>query len=414
MKTSMNVQIWTLALRNLTRRPRRTVLSVTAIALAALTMTLLYSLIAGLQADMGRNIQRYATGQVIVEDDRTARATGRALTLSLFDATALASRLAAVAGVTGVFPRITSGASVFVDGDAVYFPFLGLDLVGDPIKLSDFLPSGGRLPSVGAREALVSTGLASKLGIHTGDTLTAVTQTLRGSSNGMTFTVTGIVHPDLGSYQAPWLFTDIGTARRFLKLGDGATNLLVTARPGTDLKALALSLDSAQVGGQSMVSARPWWEGSAIYGFIETIRWVYSVIGLIFFVLASTVIVNTILMVVLERAKEIGMLAALGMDFRQIRGLFLAESAWMGAFGALIGVILGSLLAVVLSQTGIDYSQAMQGVDMDVNPVIRPVLEAWMPPVVFVSALVVTVGFTLWPIKRLRKMEIVEALRGEI
>ena len=48
MTTSMNLQLWTLALRNLTRRPRRTVLSVTAIALAALTMTLLYGLVVGL------------------------------------------------------------------------------------------------------------------------------------------------------------------------------------------------------------------------------------------------------------------------------------------------------------------------------------------------------------------------------
>jgi ABC-type antimicrobial peptide transport system permease subunit len=56
----------------------------------------------------------------------------------------------------------------------------------------------------------------------------------------------------------------------------------------------------------------------------------------------------------------------------------------------------------------------MQGVDMDVSPIIRPLLEAWIPPAVFLSALVVTVLFTLWPVRRIRKMEIVEALRGEL
>ena len=412
---TLDFQLWTLALRNLTRRPRRTVLSVAAIALAAVTMTLLFSLITGMQLDMGTNIQRYVTGQVVVEDRRAIRATGRSLTLSLFDASGWGEKLSTVPGVTAVSPRVVSGASVFVEGDAVYFPFLGLDFGSDPMRLGEFLEPGGRLPAAGVREAIISTGLAAKLGLKVGDEVTAVTQTLRGSSNGMSFTITGIVRPGLASYQSPWLFTSIDTARRFVKLGDGATTLVVVAQPGTDLGQLATALDRPfRSAGLTTVSVRPWWEASTIYGYIEAMRGVYGLIGLIFFALASTVIVNTILMVVLERSREIGMLAALGMDFRQIRNLFLAESAWMGGLGALVGVVLGSLLTLVLSQTGIDYSQAMQGVDMDVSPIIRPVLEAWIPPFVLVSALGVTVLFTLWPVRRIRKMEIVEALRGEI
>jgi len=410
----MKAPLWTMALRNLARRPRRTLLSVTAIALAALTMVALYGMMAGLQADLAANIQRYVTGQVLVEDGRIAQAVGQTLPLALFDASDVARTLSQVSGVDGVSPRVTTAASVFVDGDAVYFPVMGLEFDSDPLQPGDFLIPGGRLPS-SDREAVVSVGLAHKLGLAVGDKVTAVTQTLRGSSNGMTFTVTGIVSPVLESFRVPWLFTSLATAQRFAKLGDAATGLLVTTRPNVAPATVATALDrSLKERGLTTVTARTWDTTSTMYGYISLMRWVFVFIGVLFFGLASTVIINTLLMVILERSKEIGMLGALGMDTRQIRDLFLAESALMSGLGALVGVVVGSVMVVVLQITGIDYTEALKGVSIDVNPVLHTRFEWWMPVAVFVSALGVTTLFTLLPVNRVRRMAIVDALKGEL
>lgn len=409
-----NKDLWTMAVRNLTRRPRRSVLSALAIGVAALTMTMMLSLIAGIKADLAGNIHRYSTGDVLIEDRGLFKAGARPLSLAITDAPALAESLSNIPGVASVAPRITTGASVFQDGEAVFFSLLGLDFGSDPMGLPEFLLPGGRLPVRGERQGLISTGLAEELGLKVGDTLTAVTQTVRGSSNGMTITVTGIVHPNLGTFQVPWLFVSLETAQRFVKLTDGATGLLVTARPGTDAAALARALQPVAESHRESLAARPWFETSATWGWMAYMDLIYGFIGLVFFALASTVIINTMLMVVLERSKEIGMLAALGMGDRQIRNLFLAESAVLSGLGALTGAVLGCGLVVVLGITGIDYTEAMKGVNMGVSNVIRPQLEAWNPIVVTVVACGVAVAFTLVPLARLRKLKIVEALRGEL
>lgn len=409
-----NKDLWTMAVRNLARRPRRSVLSALAIGVAALTMTMMLSLIAGIKADLAGNIHRYSTGDVLIEDRGLFKAGARPLSLAVPDAPVLAQQLRAVPGVVSVAPRITTGASVFQDGDAVFFSLMGQNFDTDPMGLQDFLLPGGSLPLAGERQGLISSVLAEELGLKVGDTLTAVTQTVRGSSNGMTVTVTGIVHPNLGTFQVPWLFVTLETAQRLVKLADGATGLLVTAQPGSDASALARALQPLTEAHRESLAARPWFETSALWGWMTYMDLIYGFIGLVFFALASTVIINTMLMVVLERSKEIGMLAALGMGDRQIRNLFLAESAVLSGIGAVGGAALGCLLAVVLGVTGIDYTEAMKGVNMGVSNVIRPQLEVWNPIAVTVVACGVAVAFTLVPLARLRKLKIVEALRGEL
>lgn len=410
----MNRTLWTLAAKNLARRPRRTLLSMTAVGLAALTMTLLLSLVAGLKADLGTNLRRFTTGDVLVEDRGAAKAGPRSLSLALQGIDVWGPALRALPGVASWSPRVTTVGSVFVDGEAVIFPLMGLDFAQDPLDPGRDLVPGGRLPGAGAREALVSVGLAEKLHLAVGQRLTVVARTQRGSSNGMTLEVTGIVNPPLATYQTPWLFTDVGVARRLVQLGDGATSVLVRAVPGTDLKALAPRIEAVlRAGGQESAIARPWDSASSTYALMDMAQAIYAFISLIFAALASTVIINTMLMVVLERQKEIGMLGALGMDQKSLRRLFLAEGALLAGGGAALGTLAGSLLAVVLGITGVDYSAAMKGVSLDMSSILRPVLEPWVPPTVFGLALGVALLFTLVPVGRLKKMPIVDALRGE-
>jgi putative ABC transport system permease protein len=412
---NLNTQLWTMAWRNVKRRPRRSLLSMTAIGVAALTMSCLLALVAGVKVDMANTIKRYSTGDILVENSSMVRSTNSPLALALADASALAKTLKTQPGVTSVGPRVTTGASVFVDGDAQFFPVIGLDFGSDPLKLEDFLRAGGSLPQAGERQALISSGLAEKLKLKVGDTLTAVTQTLRGSSNGMTFTVTGIVHPTLGSFAAPWLFTSLTTVQRFTQLGDAVTSLLVTAQPGTDLTALANQLQSLVAVSHPEASAKTWNQTSTTFGLLDYATVIYAVMGLIFFGLASTVIINTMLMVVLERAKEIGMLSALGMDPRSLRNLFLAESTILSATGAVLGSALGCVISAVLGVTGLDFTQEMNSVVIaDLPSIFRPVLEVWNPVLVIVLATIVALGFTLVPVARLKKMQIVDALRGEV
>jgi len=408
-------QIWTMALRNVARRPRRSFLSIVAIGMASLTVVCLFALVAGLRLDQAQNLQRYSSGQILVEDGGLYRAGAQALSLAIPQATDLKARFESVPGVVSASPRVSGAASVFVDGDAVFFPFLGMDFSTDPMNLSEFLGSGGKMPSAGEREALVSTGLAEKLGLRVGSRFEILTQTLRGSSNGMTMTVTGIVHPGLGAFQTPWLFTSVETARRLVHLGDGATSILIRLTPDADPRTTAPKIQAVvDQGGPQGVFARPWFEGSASYSLLELAQVMYAFIGLVFAALASTVVINTMLMVVLERSKEIGMLGALGMEPRTIRNLFLAEGAILSGIGAAAGAVVGTVISIVLGITGLDYGEAMKGVQIEVTSIIRPHLDPWLPLEVFLLCTAVALLFTLVPVARLKKMPIADAMRGEV
>lgn len=415
-KPGKPVGLAVMALRNIGRRPRRSVLSALAIGITAIAMVTLMAMITGMVQDMGATLRTNFTGDIVVQHPDYERAATKRPDLVVNGLQALQAGLDRVAGVDRSAARITGGASVFVDGEAVFFPFYGIQAQRDPTPFAAKLEPGGRLPAAGAREALITRALADQLGLKAGDSLTAITQTLRGSSNGISFTITGIIGKGLEQYAGPWLFMDLGTAQRFIKLADGATTVLTMLKPQADratvLKEVNALLAAGGDGSRQLV-ARQWDKTSLTYGLLSLLNVVYAFIEIFFFALASTVMINTMLMVVLERSREIGTLAAMGMDRPAIIRLFLAESAILAGIGAAAGAILGSGLTLVLHRIGLDYTEALQGVSIEISPIIRPVLEWQNPCIVFVLAVAVSLLFTLLPVKRINKMSIVASLRGD-
>jgi putative ABC transport system permease protein len=120
-------------------------------------------------------------------------------------------------------------------------------------------------------------------------------------------------------------------------------------------------------------------------------------------VVAALGVINTLLMNVLERRREIGMLRSLGMTQGQIIRLILSESLAMGALGGLLGVMLGAWL----SRFAVDSSGALTGYDL---PYVFP-LQA-VVTCVFI-ALVVPLLAGLWPAWSGARANVVESMRSE-
>lgn len=407
-----------MAWRNIQRNPRRSLLSATAIAVAALTMVLMFALINGLTHDMRGNIQRYMAGHVLISPVERKGQGIMSLSTWVADVETLGADIQQ--GLPGVIlaPRIMRGGSVFLDGDTFLFPVMGMDMATDPMELGRFLLPGSVLPKAGAREALITRKLADKLRLAVGDRITFLTQTVRGSSNGMSLTVTGLVNPNLGQFAGSYLFTSFATAQDLVKNPGGADALLVLAPGGLtaseqEIQSLAeVTQAVVEARGNPDIDARRWDQTSTTFGLIGMMDIIYGFMGIFFFALASTVIVNTMLMVVLERSREIGTLAALGMEDGTIRRLFLAESGILSFMGALVGTLLGLGIALVLQQTGLDFSAAMTDINLEISGIMKPVVNPLASVGVLFGATAVSVLATFFPTKRIMKMRIVEALRG--
>ncbi|MBD3401673.1 FtsX-like permease family protein [candidate division GN15 bacterium] len=133
-----------------------------------------------------------------------------------------------------------------------------------------------------------------------------------------------------------------------------------------------------------------------------------GMIGLIALITASLGIANTMIMSIIERTREIGMLKSLGAAASDIRLIFLVESGVIGSVGAALGIVFGWLVTRGVSAV----AQAVmerEGID----PIDLFTLPWWLIGIAFVFGTVVSVLAGLYPAARAARIDPVQALRGE-
>jgi putative ABC transport system permease protein len=161
------------------------------------------------------------------------------------------------------------------------------------------------------------------------------------------------------------------------------------------------------------LSVKDYKESNGMATFIELAGTIYDIIAIIFFILASTVVINTTIMVIFERMREIGTLGAMGMTGKQLVKLFFYEALFISITGALVGILVGIGITAYFSSMGFTaMSKALDGMDsMGIGKVIYPVLNFRSTVLVFMYSVVVCTVATWWPSRRAAKITPVEALR---
>ena len=119
---------------------------------------------------------------------------------------------------------------------------------------------------------------------------------------------------------------------------------------------------------------------------------------------------------IMERTREIGILKALGAKGRTVLGIFLAEAAVIGILGGVFGIISGYVIAQLLSSVLGGFTMGMGGgggSPMDALSTITPVLTIDLMFWAMFFGIVVSVFFALYPARRASKLQPVDALRNE-
>jgi ABC-type antimicrobial peptide transport system permease subunit len=143
----------------------------------------------------------------------------------------------------------------------------------------------------------------------------------------------------------------------------------------------------------------------------------YQVIILILFILSFMGIANTMLLAILERTRETGMMRAMGMSDGQLIGVYMMEAGMVGFFGSLIGIVLGCLVNIPMVKYGIDFSAMTEAAGGDIGYRITGIFRsAWNIPVIIGSGIAATIlasCMAFFPTRRALKMPITESLRFE-
>jgi len=133
-----------------------------------------------------------------------------------------------------------------------------------------------------------------------------------------------------------------------------------------------------------------------------------GIIGLIALITASLGIVNTMVMSISERRREIGVLKSLGGDDADIRLLFLAESGVIGAVGAIVGIITGWLITRLASFIAVSFMRK-EGIP----PVDLFALPIWLILIALGIGIIVSLLAGYYPASRASRVDPVDALRNE-
>ncbi len=205
-----------------------------------------------------------------------------------------------------------------------------------------------RLPGI-----IIGDRLADQLRVRQGDALQAVSPIGSPTAVGLIprikrFAVVGIFDSGMREYDAGLVFLNLPDAQGFFGFGKVATSIEITVDDVGKAQGIAEEIQSA-VGRRYLVEdwSRLW---PNLFAALRLEKTVYFLVLLLMVLIAAFNIISTLIMVVMEKRKDIAVLRSMGASRGSIRMIFLLKGWIIGAIGTLSGVVLGYVLAVLLQR----------------------------------------------------------------
>lgn len=411
-----------LAFKNLFRHKLRTFVSIIAIAFAVMVVVFARGFVTGMIDSVFSDHIQYNSGHIKIVDKRYHQKQ-RLLPLNYpvdgFNEQGLNKMITAVEDVEGVemvIPRLKFGAMVSTEKELVTMSGWGVkpDKEIEFTNIEDQLVEG-RMVKPGKLEVVMGTALLDKLHRRVGDKITILFNTAFNSLKGATFKIVGRLESGLKILNEIAFYLPLDQAQRLLYMDGQVTELLlVTPNRGlaNEVKPKIKKL-LANNGADHKYLALAYKETSALLPYMEIGKLVYNYIYVLLVILACIVVVNTMIMIVKERTKEIGMMSAMGLESKGILGLFIIEGAIMGLIGSFVGAIGGGFLNGYLANIGISLGSATAGMSSDVmfTSTVYPASSFGNTIFAFVLGVIIVTLACIIPARKAAKLEPTEAIR---
>ncbi len=404
--------LWTLAVRNVLRHRRRSLITVLSIAAGLAALTFLWGFIDGMNRQMVENTTRYFAGDLQVhlrgyhDDPSLDRAIDRGAPLLQAvraDPAVAAAALRLEATVLASRADRSRGVMAF-----------GVE-VEDEAQVTDLFKAivEGR-PFRGAADQAVLIGdrMAEALGLRAGDDIVLLGQGYDGSVASVRLPVRGVFRTKIDDLDGHVAVLPMPVMREFLSAPDGATAVVARLRDRARLADAAGAL-GGRLGTAYEVVGWP-----VLLPMVAVSTRFHEVMGFvvlaIFFVVVAAGVANPVLMSVLDRTREFGIMLALGTRPAALFAVVLFEAMLLGAAGLLAGNLLGIGLTAYFGRQGIDLGAFQAGLRTmpGLSDLIFPVVAGDRSAIVSALVFLIAVTTALYPALRAARLEPVEAIRG--
>ena len=419
--------LFRLARRGVLREARRSLLTSSAMALGLALLMFSRSLADGGHEDWINTGVRMGSGHVLFQapgfresrslDDRLSESEASAALAAL---DVLDARLAPLAttvrlSTSGLASSASSALPVMIDGVDPEAE-AGFSHAAEAVTEGRYLEPDDRLA------AYVGTGVAERLGLSLGSRFVLTAQSTDGEIEGQLVRVVGIFRTGLPEVDEGLVHVPIATARSWLR-AEGAATTVGVILPGSKVVPEVVSAVRSDIAvrsgfGDDDVRVLSWQEAypelDAAVRIDDYGDYVFH--GILFAIVALAVL-NTVLMAVLYRKREFGVLQALGLTPAETGLVVFVEGLLLTALAGVVGIILGVAVTWGFFSDGLDFSFFMDeeftfsGIVMD--PVIVPEFRMVHLFQSFVSIAFVGISASIYPAYQATKIDVGEALKFE-
>ena len=321
----------------------------------------------------------------------------------------IAAKIATLSPVQVATPRLYATGIVSTGDETMGVRIIGIDppsVANAPFR--DGLVSGAFLTADDREGILVGKTLADKLGLNTGDKTSLLINTSNGSVDQQAFIIRGIYSTNTPGYDQSTVFMPLAKAQAITQAGDHASAIFILLKDRQQTSAVVAAMPSNSYTVKTFEQMNPLLVELDQYGNSFMIVLYLIVLGI-----TATVIVNTLIMAVFERTREIGILSAIGMKGGRIMAMFFAESSLLALGGIALGLVLGVPLVNFVGKVGIPIGDlGLTGfligdrlyTHLGINNTIT----------LSITALIVTLLAALYPALLAARMEPVEALHSAL
>lgn len=411
------------AFRNLKHRKTRTALTVSGIVVGVAMILVLLSLAAGTSAQTSGLLRNVVGAEITVVNSTTPSLPGGGFS---FNRTGFPgggtggggsfvetfgrgnpiseSLVGSIENVSGVFvasPQLSTsgyvnGANVFlygIDPGTYTEATSGLDITqGSNINASN--------------QILLNSVTATNLGVVVGSDVTIGAN----STGGTKYTVVGVYTS--GSTFGPLArsgYIELSDAQSISGEAGKVTEIFVKATDPTLVNNIASAIDSSFSGVTANIANTV---ASSATTLSNTLTTFFTVIGLVALLAGAFGVINTMMMSIGERTREIGTLRAIGATRSQVLQMFLSEAFLIGLIGALVGVFIGIIVTAAFPLfTGSAASSSFGGFGGAFRGALTPTLTPFNLGLSLALGCLVGIIAGLYPALRASRMDPVEALR---
>jgi ABC-type lipoprotein release transport system permease subunit len=412
---------WRIAARNLGRNPRRTAVSVSALAFGFAAAVVMVAVSDGMTAEMIDNGTQVLSGQVQLHARGYLPERNTYATIAGARGTSLDSVLGAVAavpGVAGAAPRVYGGGLVSAGPHTIAALLAGMDPARER-GVSRVLAAivAGTAPAPGSRTIALGQESARKLGVRPGDTVVVVAPAADGSLGNDLYVVSGVFRTGLAELDAGFAVLPLPALQSLLVLAPGRVHeIAVTVRDPWAAPAVAQALAADPALARLDVAVEPWTAFRpelAQYARLAQ-AWNGLLIAIVF-LMAIFGVTNTLLMSTFERRREFAVEGALGAGRGAIARTVVYEGLVLGAVSLAVGAAIAAVMVTWWHTAPPDLSRFVGDFTVS-GALVRPVLRAepsWQAPLQAAAALLVTsLLAALYPAFRATRIPPADALAG--